>query len=347
MFINKENEDNFQKALNLQKTNSIPIYLPAHGHFLINWLGITAKEYILNPIITLKSQIKFIERFHGIKGVIGPDYGIALLPSIFGADIMWKVNDVPWVEPLIKSVKDLNEFVDIKELPEPAYSGLMPAFISSYSFMKKELGDLLSFPTSTNSPYCFADYLCGSVNLYKWVMDCPGLVLRLLEKLKNYLIKHMKFLQDFFGFNYDVIYMKDDQSSYLSPQQFKIFVNPFCEEIFCEIGRGNAYRMWHSDGPLFNHIENIIDLKINSLNFFDPNNDISKFREKIGGKICLIGNVHPIKILKNGTPDMVIKECKRQIEVMNKTVGYVLSVGGEIPAGTAEDNIEALIDGWK
>ena len=110
---------------------------------------------------------------------------------------------------------DLEEFVNNKDLPEPAYSGLMPAFISSYSFMKKELGDLLPFPTSTNSPYCFADYLCGSANLYEWVLDCPDLVLRLLEKLKNYLIKHMKSLQDIFKFDYDLIYMKDDQSSYL------------------------------------------------------------------------------------------------------------------------------------
>lgn len=341
--LNELNEKFYNKALNLRKTNKVPIYLPAHGHFLINWLKISARDYILNPSVTLNSQIKFIERFNGIRGVIGPDYGIALLPSIFGAKINWQKSDVPWVKPLIKTIKDLEEFINEKKLPEPIYSGLMPTFISTYFFMKKELGDLMPYPTSTNSPYCFADYLCGSVNLYIWIIDFPDLVLKLMEKLKNYLIKHLKSLQEIFEFEYGLIFMKDDQSSYLAPEQFKRFVSPFCEEIFERVGTNNTYRIWHSDGALFNNIDNMVDLRINALNFFDPSVDIKKFKEKVGGKICLIGNVHPLKILKNGNPEDVIRECRRQIDVMRDSVGYVLAPGGEIVEGTPEENIDAMI----
>ena len=130
------------------------------------------------------------------------------------------------------------------------------------------------------------------------------------------LIYHQEDLKKLFDFEYDVIFMKDDQSSYLSPKQFKIFVNPFCEEIFKEIGTNNVYRMWHSDGTVFKNIDNIIDLKMNALNFFDPSVDISEFKEKVGGKVCLIGNVHPLKVLKNGSTEKVREECIRQIRIM-------------------------------
>lgn len=342
--LNKENEKFYKEALGLKKTEKIPIALRAEGNFLINWLKIPARDYILNPVVTLNAQLKFIERFKGIRGVVmGPDYGMALLPSIFGAKIHWKENDVPWVEPLIKNKSDLEEFVNEAKFPEPMYSGLMPAFFSTYYFMKKEMGNFMDFPKSTNSPYCLADYLCGSTNLYTWVVDFPELVLRLMQKLKIYLVKHLRRIQEILEFEYDVILMKDDQSSYLNPKQFNIFINPFCDEIFEEVGTKGVYRMWHSDGPLFNNIDNIISMKINALERFDPNVDILKFKEAIGGKMCLIGNIHPIKILRNGNPDIVMEECRRQIKVMKDTGGYVLAPGGEIIAGTPEENIDSII----
>jgi uroporphyrinogen decarboxylase len=169
-----------------------------------------------------------------------------------------------------------------------------------------------------------------------------------MEKLKNYIIKHLRCLQELFNFYYDSILIKDDQSSYLSPEQFKKFVNPFCEEIIQEIGiNNNIYKMWHSDGTLFNNIENMISLKINALCFFDPSVDLEIYKNKIGGKICLIGNIHPLKILRESTPENVLNECIRQIKIMKNVGGYVLSPGGEIAAGTPEKNIDVMIESIK
>ena len=65
-------------------------------------------------------------------------------------------------------------------------------------------------------------------------------------------------------------------------------------------------------------------------------------REKMGPRQVLAGNVDPVRVLRNGTPQGVteaIAECHRQAGAR-----YIVAAGCEVPRGTPHANLRALVD---
>jgi uroporphyrinogen-III decarboxylase len=65
-------------------------------------------------------------------------------------------------------------------------------------------------------------------------------------------------------------------------------------------------------------------------------------REKMGAAQVLLGNIDPVRVLRNGTPEIVTKaiaECHRQ-----SGANYIVGAGCEVPRGTPPENIQALTD---
>ncbi len=106
----------------------------------------------------------------------------------------------------------------------------------------------------------------------------------------------------------------------------------------------NSLRIFHCDGPLIHIVDLIPEMGVNVLLNFDPTADLSYFKEKIGNRVCLKGNIHPVKFMRFGKPDDIKKEAKRQIESAKNNGGYIMCTGGELGDGTPDENIKALVE---
>jgi uroporphyrinogen-III decarboxylase len=63
-------------------------------------------------------------------------------------------------------------------------------------------------------------------------------------------------------------------------------------------------------------------------------------RKAMGPKQVLLGNLDPVRIVRNGTPEIVtaaLRECHRQAGAK-----FVVGAGCEIPRDTKPENMEAL-----
>ena len=116
---------------------------------------------------------------------------------------------------------------------------------------------------------------------------------------------------------------------------------PYSGRIFRHFGR--KMNLYHCDLTLKHVAELLPEMGVNVLICFDPNTDIGYFKDKIGDRVCLIGNLKPLLLL-NGTPEEVKAECKRLIERAGPGGGYILAPGGELGYGTPAENIEAMLD---
>ncbi|MCL5098143.1 MAG: uroporphyrinogen decarboxylase, partial [Candidatus Omnitrophica bacterium] len=68
---------------------------------------------------------------------------------------------------------------------------------------------------------------------------------------------------------------------------------------------------------------------------------VSEARAKMGPDQLLLGNIHPVHVLRNGTADLVataIKECHRQAGPR-----FVVGAGCEVTRDTPEENLRALV----
>ncbi|HIC89235.1 MAG TPA: hypothetical protein EYP04_07505, partial [Anaerolineae bacterium] len=74
-----------------------------------------------------------------------------------------------------------------------------------------------------------------------------------------------------------------------------------------------------------------------------PEIDIGEAKQRIGDRVCLIGNMHQLRTLLNGTPDEVEQECRKLIAKAGPGGGYILSASGCLSEGTPLKNIEAMV----
>jgi len=69
---------------------------------------------------------------------------------------------------------------------------------------------------------------------------------------------------------------------------------------------------------------------------------MEKARQAMGPDQVLAGNIDPVKVLRNGTPDAItaaIAECHRQ-----SGSRYIVGAGCEVPRDTPPENLRALRD---
>jgi len=71
--------------------------------------------------------------------------------------------------------------------------------------------------------------------------------------------------------------------------------------------------------------------------------DIAVAKERIGDKLTIMGNVHPIDVVWNGTPNAVMAASKVCIDKAAKGGRYILSTGCEIPRDAPVENIHAML----
>jgi len=67
-------------------------------------------------------------------------------------------------------------------------------------------------------------------------------------------------------------------------------------------------------------------------------------KKEIGDRVCLMGNVDPLKTLTFGTPGDVERECREAIKEGAPGGGFILAPGGVVGRGMPAENVKILIE---
>ena len=70
--------------------------------------------------------------------------------------------------------------------------------------------------------------------------------------------------------------------------------------------------------------------------------DIAEVKERVGDRMCLMGNVNPLEVGVRGTPEEV-REATLDVLEKSGGEGIILSVGGGTSPGMPKQNIEAML----
>lgn len=338
----------FKVAAKLGKPDQVPVVPFATGHYLA-WFGeIDQKEYWTDPIKRLKVQLKFQSKFPDIMLYPGiwPDHGAVVEPSAFGAKIDWPQNSPAMIHP-----------VDAKSIEEPAdpwKDGLIPKALEDYEYI------LENMPSPYTEKYEYLDgwaislgpvdtaALSVGYNVFfdKFYTD-PEEAHRLLRITTETVIRYVK-AQEKIGGRLKRYIIADDSSGLMSLQHFKEFVVPYMKKIFATFSY--AIGIFHCDSNTSHLLDSIPEVGMDIFNF-GPEVNIKEIKDKIGNKVCLLGNVPPIDIakipasntLQKGTVEDVDRICKHLIKTGKPGGGYMLTTGSGMAAGTPLENIETMI----
>jgi uroporphyrinogen decarboxylase len=98
----------------------------------------------------------------------------------------------------------------------------------------------------------------------------------------------------------------------------------------------------HNSEIQVDHVQSHFPLG-HSIESIGPDANIRDIRQATQGKIPISGNIDPISVVWNGTPEIVEREVERIINTCKSGGGYIFNSGETIPRQTPEENMLAMM----
>jgi len=217
----------------------------------------------------------------------------------------------------------------------------MPFVLNLYHYAEKSLregGEHIKM-VAARGPFTIAGHLRGVTELMMDLKVFPTETKKLLEVTTQTTIQwlqaQIRNLPEIEG-----VMVLDDIVGFLSPSDYLAFAHPFLKEIFSSFP--DMVRVYHNDSNINHILEDLADTGFHVLNF-SHNLDIGVVWQRIGNRICLMGNVPPLEVLARGNPEEVRAWAKACITKTKGGQNLILSAGGGVSPDTPAQNIDALL----
>lgn len=155
------------------------------------------------------------------------------------------------------------------------------------------------------------------------------------------------------GENLDIIKIGDDlgtqQSLMISPKMYRELLKPFHADLISFIkSRTKAKVFFHTDGDVFDLIDDFIEIGVDILNPIQTSAgkmaNLAELKQRYGKNIVFCGAIDTHHILPHGTPEEVRQEVKRVIEILGPGGGYLVASVHTIMNDVPPENILAMVD---
>jgi hypothetical protein len=104
----------------------------------------------------------------------------------------------------------------------------------------------------------------------------------------------------------------------------------------------------HTCGSIGDRLELIIDIGFTGLECLDPpplgNVELDDAVRRIGQTTSIKGNIDPVNVLLNGTPEEVRKDAIWRLKTGKKSKGFILSTACSIAPETPAENLDVLFE---
>ncbi len=322
-------------------TAAVPLALIVDSPWIPGFLGISTLDYLTVPETWLDANFKVLRRFPDITFLPGfwAEIGMCAEPSAFGCRVSLYPDRTPIAHPLIRSMEELDRVPQ----PNPLTDGFLPLVLSQYRRLRPavEAAGYVVKMVAARGPLTTATHLMGVTNFLLALKLQPAETHRLLRVTTTLTRQWLEAQAEAAG-DIEAVLVLDDIAGMMSARDYQEFAAPCLKEVFDAFP--GALKLFHNDTDNPVSYPFLRELGIHVFNFthLQP---IAKVRRLVGPGITLLGNVPPLEILANGTPEEVRASAQACI-AGHRNAGpgsLVLSAGGGTSPGTPAANLDALV----
>jgi uroporphyrinogen decarboxylase len=151
----------------------------------------------------------------------------------------------------------------------------------------------------------------------------------------------------------DIIKIGDDlgtqESLMISPKMYREMLKPFHADLIAFTKeRTDAKVLFHTDGDVFDLIDDFIEIGVDILNPIQTSAgrmaDLARLKTQFGDRIVFCGGIDTHRILPEGTPDEVQEEVRRVINALGPGGGYMVASVHTIMNDVPAENVLAMVD---
>ena len=331
-------------AARCEELAAVPAGLIVDSPWLPGYCGVSTIDYYTDPSVWKACYKKIKADFPEL--IFLPDYwvemGMASEPSSFGCKPLFYHNQPVMIRHLIEDADEIGKLLDL-EIPDPQKDGLMPLAINYYKNLQEKLSgtDEKIRIAAARGPLNVATFLMSVPEFLVAIKDYEEEAHRLLDMTTELIIRwlraQMAVLPDAEG-----ILVLDDICGFLSKDDYLEFAHPYLERIFDSFQV--PVKMFHNDnfGNMYTTFPYIENLGINIFNF-SYQADLRTAREKLGDKVCILGNIAPLDVLTRSDPQTIEAETLRLLNEYDSKKGIIFSAGGGASPGMPEENCRAML----
>ncbi|MGD9941198.1 MAG: uroporphyrinogen decarboxylase family protein [Clostridia bacterium] len=134
---------------------------------------------------------------------------------------------------------------------------------------------------------------------------------------------------------------------FISTDQYRRFVLPFEKFVVDRVHRRSSVPIYvHTCGSIADRIGLMVEAGYDGVDTMDPpplgNVHIAEVKKEYGNRIFLKGNLDPVNVLLNGTPETVKEGATELIRTAGVGGGYILSTACSVSPATPARNIAVL-----
>ena len=290
----------------------------------------TLKENLTNSEVQYKTLSILIDKFS--PDGIFPMMDLTVEIEALGSETNFPENANPSVaKPLINNREDLK----ILKGNWQGIRGRMKVFIEVMEKIAKKYSIIKG--GYVIGPFTMAGELMGANEIAMQAMLNPELV----SELVNFSLEVIsEYTNALFNAGADAIAVLEPLAVILSPKKYKEFsLYPFKKLVS---NLNNKPLILHICGNTNHLIKSMLDSGAVGLSL-DSVINFEELKKIIPQEITLMGNLNPVKIFLQSTPDQVAEATKSLKESMKDTKNFILSSGCDIPINTPLENIEAFM----
>lgn len=292
----------------------------------------TLKQNLTNADTQFKSLYELYKKFE--PDAMLPFMELTVEADALGLDIKFPENDNPAVHTHpVKTIEDIKAI-------ERNYKGVskrMHVFVEVMKKMKKELPSSVLKLGYVIGPFSLVGELMGVDSACLATIMDPDLIKYELEFSNKVISDYSNAL---FEAGADALVVLEPTAMLLSPKSYvDCSLNPF-KELLEKVN--NNPLILHICGNTKHLVKGMCQTGTIGLSLDSPVN-FPELAKEVPEDISLIGNVDPVSIMLQGTPEIVEKETKNLIESMKERENFILSTGCDLPMETPIENIEAFM----
>jgi len=334
--------ERFLAALHLKEPDRVPACPWLTSDWFIGYYDLDSETWYQSLDAQLRAQVEVYSQFPDMQFFPGfrASYGSTVEASAMGCEIVTPPDAVPQARPVIEKIPgDLNKL----KIGNPETDGRMPRALDLYARLADKLAEHGFEITAgfLHGPMDVASEVRGMTELLMDFYRTPDAVHKIMDAATETCIVWARVQFQASGGTMLHILVSDDVSSQIGRDHWLTFVQPYMKRLFESLPAGVV-------GGIHNctRSQQVIDLypAVGArLLQFGPDVDPTFAKQKVGDQMCLLGNLAPGGVLKNGTPEEVEEACRQVIEKAAPGGGFILGSSGSVARFTPLENLQAMV----
>lgn len=314
------------------------ITIPFMGELKCYLSGISIRDFWFDPEKIAQAERIAFNRWGYDRIVLGPNTrGIV---EALGGIFIYPADGIPYIEnPYITDY----DMIDHMEPVNAKRNDRIRVFARTADILNKEAERIVPIESSIGGPFTIASNLRGVEYLLRDCRKKPEKVHKLLEMITQTQMSCIDMAAEY-GMG---IAMADPVANpaLIGPKMYEEFVFPYTKRLtdytWKKTGKkvslhmcGNTYSIW----------KYLVQYELNELSL-DNIIDLNRAVEELGDQIPIAGNVDPVQIVMNGTPEEILQGVNACIDTgRHAAKGYHLATGCDIPERTNPVQVDRFMD---